>query len=140
MDNAVRRGGDCGRRLDRSGIPPSVLVGMGCRPGPGKTAENLGLALKIHLAEEQDLSEGILEAIDMDTYRVEKKAAMKIALADKDAEIEPAPTDAYGHKSEPELNHLSNILESFNERFALCSPTPTELLNASEDHPLRLSL
>jgi type I restriction enzyme R subunit len=30
----------------------------------------------------------ILEAIDMDSYRVEKKAVMKIVLADKDAEIE----------------------------------------------------
>jgi type I restriction enzyme R subunit len=27
----------------------------------------------------------------MDSYRVEKKAAMKIALADADAEIEPIP-------------------------------------------------
>ena len=38
---------------------------------------------------EEDLSKGILEAIDMDSYRVEKQAAMKIQLADEDAEIEP---------------------------------------------------
>jgi hypothetical protein len=31
--------------------------------------------------EGQDLAKGILEAIDMDSYRVEKKAAMKMALA-----------------------------------------------------------
>lgn len=53
----------------------------------------------------------------MDSYRVEKKAAMKIALADKDAEIEPAPTDARAHKPEPELDRLSNILKTFNEQF-----------------------
>jgi type I restriction enzyme R subunit len=29
----------------------------------------------------------------MDSYRVEKQAAMKIALADEDAEIEPVPTE-----------------------------------------------
>ena len=40
----------------------------------------------------------------MDSYRVEKNAVMKIALADKDAEIEPVPTDAHGHKPEPELD------------------------------------
>ena len=42
---------------------------------------------------------------------------MKIALEDQDAEIEPAPTDGGGRKAEPELDRLSNILKSFNERF-----------------------
>ena len=59
---------------------------------------------KLPAPKEEDLSKGILEAIDMDSYRVERKAAMKIALADKDAEIEPVPTDAHGHKPEPELD------------------------------------
>jgi type I restriction enzyme R subunit len=53
----------------------------------------------------------------MDSYRVEKKAAMKIALADEDAEIEPVPTDTVGGKDEPELDRLSNILKTFNEQF-----------------------
>jgi type I restriction enzyme R subunit len=53
----------------------------------------------------------------MDSYRVEKMAAMKIALADDDAEIEPVPTAAGGRKIEPELDRLSNILKSFNEQF-----------------------
>ena len=47
---------------------------------------------KLPAPKEEDLSKGILEAIDMDSYRVEKKAAMKIALPDEDAEIEPVPT------------------------------------------------
>jgi type I restriction enzyme R subunit len=53
----------------------------------------------------------------MDSDRVEKKAAMKIALADTDAEIEPVPTEAGGRKSEPELDRVSNILKTFNEHF-----------------------
>jgi type I restriction enzyme R subunit len=73
---------------------------------------------KLPAPEEEDLSKGILEAIDMDSYRVEKKAAMKIAMEDKDAEIEPVPTDALGHKPEPELDRLSNILKTFNEQFS----------------------
>jgi hypothetical protein len=68
------------------------------------------LTPKLPAPQEEDLSKGILEAIDMDSYRVEKKAAMKIALADQDAEIEPVPTDAHGHKFEPELVRLSNIV------------------------------
>jgi len=75
------------------------------------------LTPKLPAPKEEDLAKGILEAIDMDSYRVEKKAAMKIALADDDAEIEPVPTDAGGRKSEPELDRLSNILKTFNERF-----------------------
>jgi type I restriction enzyme, R subunit len=75
------------------------------------------LTPKLPAPKEDDLAKGILEAIDMDSYRVEKKAAMKIALADDDAEIEPVPTDAGRRKSEPELDRLSNILKSFNEQF-----------------------
>jgi type I restriction enzyme R subunit len=72
---------------------------------------------KLPAPTDEDLSKGILEAIDMDSYRVEKKAALKIALADEDAEIEPVPTDAGGRKAQPELDRLSNILKSFNEQF-----------------------
>lgn len=72
---------------------------------------------KLPAPTDEDLSKGILEAIDMDSYRVEKKAVLKIALADEDAEIEPVPTDAGGRKAEPELDRLSNILKSFNEQF-----------------------
>jgi type I restriction enzyme R subunit len=65
------------------------------------------LTPKLPAPKEEDLAKGILEAIDMDSYRVEKKAAMKIALADADAEIEPAPADAGGRLHEPELDRLS---------------------------------
>jgi len=75
------------------------------------------LTPKLPAPKEEDLAKGILEAIDMDSYRVEKKASMKIALADTDAEIEPVPTDASGRKPEPELDRLSNILKTFNEQF-----------------------
>jgi type I restriction enzyme R subunit len=42
---------------------------------------------------------------------------MKILLADEDAEIEPIPVGGGGRKPEPELDHLSNIIKSFNEQF-----------------------
>jgi len=75
------------------------------------------LTPKLPAPKEEDLANGILEAIDMDSYRAEKQAAMKIALADEDAEIEPLPTDAGGRKPEPELDRLSNILQAFNDQF-----------------------
>ena len=66
---------------------------------------------------EEDLSKGILEAIDMDSYRAEKKATMAITLPDQDAEIDPVPGVGVGRKPEPELDLLSNILKRFNELF-----------------------
>jgi len=75
------------------------------------------LVPKLPAPKEEDLSKGILEAIDMDSYRVEKRAAASIQLADQDVEIEPVPMDGGGGKAEPELDRLSNILKSFNEHF-----------------------
>jgi len=72
---------------------------------------------KLPAPKEEDLAMGIIDAIDMDSYRVEKKAVMKIALADSDAEIEPIPTEGGGHKGQPELDRLSNILKTFNDNF-----------------------
>lgn len=75
------------------------------------------LVSKLPAPKEEDLAKGILEAIDVDSYRVEKKAAMKIQLPDENAEIEPAPMTGGGSKPEPELERLSKILKSFNAQF-----------------------
>ena len=75
------------------------------------------LVPKLPAPIEDDLSKGILEAIDMDSYRVEKQAVRDIQLPDEDAEIGPVPTDGGGHKPEAELDRLSNILKEFNDRF-----------------------
>ena len=72
---------------------------------------------KLPAPREEDLSKGILEAIDMDSYRVEKQAVARISLPDADGEIEPVPTTGGGHKPEPELDRLSNILKTFNDQF-----------------------
>ena len=75
------------------------------------------LTPKLPAPEEPDLSKGILEAIDMDSYRAEAQATISIALTDTDAEIEPVPLGGGGRKPEPEVDYLSNILKAFNEMF-----------------------
>jgi type I restriction enzyme R subunit len=75
------------------------------------------LVPKLPAPREEDLSKGILEAIDMDSYRVEKQAAQRVQLADQDVEIDPVPTDGGGHKADPELDRLSNIIRGFNDLF-----------------------
>ena len=72
---------------------------------------------KLPAPEEEDLSKGILDAIDLDSYRVEKQAMQNILLADEDAEVDPVPAAAGGSRSEPELDRLSNILRAFNDLF-----------------------
>ena len=64
-----------------------------------------------------DLSKGILETIDMDSYRVEKRAMQKILLEDEDAEIDPVPGVGGGGKGEVEIDRLSEIIKQFNDLF-----------------------
>ena len=72
---------------------------------------------KLPAPKEEDLSKGILESIDMDSYRVEVRSAIHIALTDADAEIAPVPATGGGFLPEPQLDRLSNILRAFNELF-----------------------
>ena len=75
------------------------------------------LVPKLPAPIDEDLSKGILQAIDMDSYRAEVRAETTIRLPDEDAEIEPIPTTGGGRKAEPELDLLSNIIKAFNELF-----------------------
>jgi len=99
------------------------------------------LVPKLPAPVEEDLSKGILEAIDMDSYRVEKQAAMQIQLPDADAEIEPVPTSGGGRKGEPELDRLSNILKTFNEQFGNIPWTDADRVHKliTEDIPSRVA-
>ncbi|MBW7933113.1 MAG: type I restriction endonuclease subunit R, partial [Gemmatimonadaceae bacterium] len=99
------------------------------------------LVSKLPAPVEEDLARGILEAIDMDSYRVEKKAAAKIQLPDADAEIDPVPTTGGGHKPEPELDRLSNILKTFNDQFGNIPWTDKDHVHKliTEDIPARVA-
>ena len=72
---------------------------------------------KLPTPPDEDLSKGILDAIDMDSYRVEKRAMQTIVLPDEDAEIGPVPTEEGGGRPESELDRLSNIIATFNDLF-----------------------
>ena len=73
------------------------------------------LVPKLPAPVEEDLSKGILDAIDMDSYRVEKQSVARIQLPDADSEIGPVPTTGGGGIPEPELDLLSNIVREFND-------------------------
>jgi len=72
---------------------------------------------KLPAPKEEDLSKGILETIDMDSYRSEKQAKLAIELADQNGEVGPWTGGDGGAKPEPELGYLSQIIEEFNKHF-----------------------
>jgi type I restriction enzyme R subunit len=75
------------------------------------------LVPKLPAPREEDLSQGILEVVDMDSYRSETRASLAIALADEEGEIGPVPTGRAGSRPEQEMDRLSNILRDFNDLF-----------------------
>lgn len=99
------------------------------------------LVSKLPAPKEEDLSRGILETIDMDSYRVEKQAAMKIALADADGSLDPVPDGGSGGKREPDLEPLSNILKAFNDQFGNISWQDEDRVRKliTEDIPQRVA-
>ena len=72
---------------------------------------------KLPSPREDDLSEGILSTIDLDSYRNEAQEAISIKLEDEDAEIGPVPAGKVGHIVEPEMDPLSQIISDFNDMF-----------------------
>lgn len=72
---------------------------------------------KLPSPRDDDLSEGILQTIDLSSYRNEAQEAIAIKLKDADAEIAPVPAGKVGHIVEPEMDLLSKIIMDFNDMF-----------------------
>lgn len=72
---------------------------------------------KLPSPRDDDLSQGILETIDLDSYRLEAQESLSIKLEDKDAEVGPVPAGKIGHIIDPEMDLLSSILSAFNDMF-----------------------
>lgn len=72
---------------------------------------------KLPTPKGEDLSSGILESIDLDSYRVQARAMVSIQLEDSDSELDPVPTSTIRGKQDAELDLLSAILNNFNDLF-----------------------
>lgn len=69
---------------------------------------------KLPVLKGEDFTEGLIEAIDFDQYRIIKGEEQKIELENSDAEIEPTPVGTPKGKSDPDMAKLSEILDEFN--------------------------
>ena len=97
------------------------------------------LVNKLPAPVEEDLSRGVLDAVDMDSYRMERKAAQSISLAEEDAEIAPVLPGAGGGIHEPEMDRLSNIIAEFNKTWGGKFSDPgrvSEILNRMPEQVL----
>ena len=85
---------------------------------------------KLPSPREDDLSQGVLEAIDLDSYRLEAKAQMAIALEDGDAEVGPVPVGTASGRPEPKIDPLTAIIDAFNRRFGNIAWTDADNVRA----------
>ena len=53
----------------------------------------------------------------MDSYRIDKRAEVKIALVDEEGELDPVPVGGAAGAVDPEIERLSTILQQFNDLF-----------------------
>jgi len=64
-----------------------------------------------------DFTEGLIQDIDFDKYRLVKEEERAIVLENTDTEIEPVPVGSGGVIIDPELDALSNIVRDFNDTY-----------------------
>ncbi|RUL75350.1 type I restriction endonuclease subunit R [Dyella choica] len=96
---------------------------------------------KLPAPREEDLSKGVLESVDMDSYRVEARAALKMAMDDDDVKVEAAPPGGGGGKGELDIDKLSNILKTFNDLFGNIDWKDADKIGKviAEEIPLRVA-
>ncbi|MEP6519382.1 hypothetical protein [Microcoleus vaginatus] len=75
------------------------------------------LVNKLPSLNKADLSKGILESIDMDSYRIERQTTLAIQLAGS-VESAPPATDTSGSKYAPNIDVLSNIIQPTFRRYS----------------------
>ena len=66
---------------------------------------------------DEDFADGILETINLDSYRIEAKTMISIQLEDSDAEVKPVPSGSATGMKDLEMDLLTNILNTFNDMF-----------------------
>jgi len=95
------------------------------------------LVPKLLIENSEDNADGILEAIDMDSYRPSKKGTEKINLGEEQGFVAPIPVEVAGGISDAEFDTLENILNSFNQRFGDVDWTDQDKVNKilTEDIP-----
>lgn len=74
------------------------------------------LLAKLPAVNDKDLIRGLVESVDMQSYRLEREETLHILLEGNE-ELDPALVPTQGNKYVPEMDYLSQIVDEFNRRF-----------------------
>ncbi len=75
------------------------------------------LVKKLPKLKIDDNTEGIIDNVDFDKYRLVKEEERQIVLENENAEVKPVPVGQGGGKPQPEMEALSTIVKDFNDLF-----------------------
>lgn len=75
------------------------------------------LVKKLPKLKIDDFTEGLIDNIDFDKYRIVKEEERQIVLENENAEVAPVPVGHGTGKPVPEMKALSTIVKDFNELF-----------------------
>lgn len=87
---------------------------------------------KLGKQRDEDLAQGILDNIDMESYRLQKEGEFNIQLQQGD-ELKPIPTNMRGGTAEPEMEYLSNIVKAFNDKFGTTFTNEDKVRKMTQD-------
>lgn len=98
------------------------------------------LVRKLPRLKIDDFTDGLLETIDFDKYRLVKQEERQILLEDKDESVNPIPVGQGAGMSSPEMEALSKIVEDFNKEFGNIEwKNVDEVRRQIEELPVRVS-
>ena len=75
------------------------------------------LVPKLPSPEGEDYTEGLLDDVELEKYRVEVQKTMRIHYEGEDGEVPPISVGSSTGINQPDLDSLSKILEALHERF-----------------------
>ncbi len=75
------------------------------------------LVKKLPKLKIDDYTDGLLENIDFDKYRIVKEEERSITLENENASVTPIPVGVGGGKPQPEMDALSSIVKDFNDTY-----------------------
>jgi type I restriction enzyme, R subunit len=75
------------------------------------------LVQKLFIEKTDNFTEGLIESIDMESYRPSNTGTENITLEEEPGEVDGIPVIVGGGKSDPDFDTLENILDAFNKRF-----------------------
>jgi type I restriction enzyme R subunit len=87
---------------------------------------------KLGEQRDEDLAQGILDNIDMDSYRLQKEGEFNIQMQ-QGKELQPIPTTMRGMVAESHMEYLSQIIADFNSRFGTMFTNADKVRKITED-------